>query len=899
MSLWDGFEWEDEIPVPCVIAEPRVARVLESPVPQGSAVFSSFRLELEPGVEVVASNIVYPGARKNDRVWVYPSPGGGLQLHDSNWMLSGPGVANNSEPLRLGDLDSFFVDHEAELHRMLREINAERGSPETVLSRAKIDALYGRLSISPDPALCQRALAISRELTYGDVVLVRDSQDRGGMSHYSWQANPQPSSGLAIVTNPSDRPVTLGPLEGQPTLTMHDGRTHPRPGLYLWAASEASRLLGALDAHIVSVTVDTVELELLGVIHRVPRHGVTWSATARLTDLFTIGQSVQVVVRCTSPCTGQRLRVLTTEGTPEGLPTENALLTPGSWRLTREEPGRVWVAVLVNGVEVHGFVRDRWLPVWDDSVGLRVLHSDDFSRCLLLGDEVGSGRPPLSDRWVIGDAVHGLVLESRADSVIVEVEGFRGRIPAEELPKKYRRDLTSVVGKEFDLTVSGIDERRGTLLLRCVTSNSPLVEGDPVSRPLGDYDSKSRRRKKQLSEAKTKRSEAKIKLLQEIEPGQVRKGRVKNIADFGAFIDLGGIDGLLHITDMSWSRIGHPTEMVKIDDEIEVMVLHIDREKEKIALGLKQKLPSPWDDIDKRYPVGSRIKGEVVNVMSYGAFVKLEDGIEGLVHISEMSWTKRVSHPSELVKSGDPVEVVVLGINNDKQEISLGMKQTQPNPWDNVAAKYPVGKVVTGTVRNLTNYGAFIELEEGVDGLLHVSDMSWTRKISHASEMLKKGDSITCQVISVDEQRKRIALGLKQMDQDPWSGPIPDRYAPGTICKGKVTKITNFGVFVELEEQLEGLLHVSELSDQKVANPEDVVKVGDTIDVKVLRVDSADRKIGLSRKLDAPIEEIKAAQGGGNAGGGNDASRQPRELKGGMTGGAGPLFSMNSDPDQE
>ncbi len=287
--------------------------------------------------------------------------------------------------------------------------------------------------------------------------------------------------------------------------------------------------------------------------------------------------------------------------------------------------------------------------------------------------------------------------------------------------------------------------------------------------------------------------------------------------------------------------------------------------------------------------------------MSYGAFVKLEDGIEGLVHISEMSWTKRVSHPSELVKSGDPVEVVVLGINNDKQEISLGMKQTQPNPWDNVAAKYPVGKVVTGTVRNLTNYGAFIELEEGVDGLLHVSDMSWTRKISHASEMLKKGDSITCQVISVDEQRKRIALGLKQMDQDPWSGPIPDRYAPGTICKGKVTKITNFGVFVELEEQLEGLLHVSELSDQKVANPEDVVKVGDTIDVKVLRVDSADRKIACPASWTPRSKRSRPLRAAENSGGGNEASRQPRELKGGMTGGAGPLFSMNNDaePDQE
>lgn len=474
------------------------------------------------------------------------------------------------------------------------------------------------------------------------------------------------------------------------------------------------------------------------------------------------------------------------------------------------------------------------------------------------------------------DRVSGTVVRKIKGGLLVNIprssdagpgaQGVNLFLPASQVDIRRPSDIGDYMGRQVDCVILKIDDVRKNV----VVSRRKLIEDV--------------------------RTEMKKKLLSELEVKQIRKGVVKNIADFGAFVDLGGIDGLLHITDMSWSRIGHPTEMVKIDDEIEVMVLHIDREKEKIALGLKQKLPSPWDDIDKRYPVGSRIKGEVVNVMSYGAFVKLEDGIEGLVHISEMSWTKRVSHPSELVKSGDPVEVVVLGINNDKQEISLGMKQTQPNPWDNVAAKYPVGKVVTGTVRNLTNYGAFIELEEGVDGLLHVSDMSWTRKISHASEMLKKGDSITCQVISVDEQRKRIALGLKQMDQDPWSGPIPDRYAPGTICKGKVTKITNFGVFVELEEQLEGLLHVSELSDQKVANPEDVVKVGDTIDVKVLRVDSADRKIGLSRKLDAPIEEIKAAQGGGG-GGGNEASRQPRELKGGMTGGAGPLFSMNNDAD--
>jgi len=497
---------------------------------------------------------------------------------------------------------------------------------------------------------------------------------------------------------------------------------------------------------------------------------------------------------------------------------------------------------------------------------------DDFGLVLLSKRKADRARDWV---WFVAnykenDRVEGTVVRKIKGGLLVNIargpagpgaQGVNLFLPASQVDIRRPSDIGDYMGRSVECVILKIDETRKNV----VVSRRKLIEDV--------------------------RTDMKKKLLAELEVKQIRKGTVKNIADFGAFVDLGGIDGLLHITDMSWSRIGHPTEMVKIDDEIEVMVLHIDREKEKIALGLKQKLPSPWDEIDKRYPVGSRIRGEVVNVMSYGAFVKLEDGIEGLVHISEMSWTKRVSHPSELVKSGDQVEVVVLGINTEKQEISLGMKQTQPNPWDNVTAKYPIGQVVTGTVRNLTNYGAFIELEEGVDGLLHVSDMSWTRKISHASEMLKKGDSITCQVISVDEQRKRIALGLKQMDQDPWSGPIPERYAPGTIVNGKVTKITNFGVFVELEEQLEGLLHVSELSDQKVANPEEVVKVGDTIEVKVLRVDTADRKIGLSRKLDAPIEEIKPAAGGAGA----TAPSAPRELKGGMGDTAGPLFSMNQE----
>src|SRR5690606_15390712 len=267
---------------------------------------------------------------------------------------------------------------------------------------------------------------------------------------------------------------------------------------------------------------------------------------------------------------------------------------------------------------------------------------------------------------------------------------------------------------------------------------------------------------------------------------------------------------------------------------VEVMILHIDYEKEKIALGLKQKQASPWENVATKYGVGSKVKGTVVNVMSYGAFVKLEDGIEGLVHISEMSWTKRINHPSELVQIDDQVEVVVLGINEEKQEISLGMKQTQDNPWDQVIEKYPVGAMVKGKVRNLTNYGAFIEIEEGIDGLLHVSDMSWTRKIGHPSEVVEKGQEVECKVLSVDQERRRIALGLKQLDDDPWATDIPNRYQPGQLVKGTDTKITNFGVFVGLEEGLEGLLHISELADQKVENPSDLVSVGDEIEVKVL-----------------------------------------------------------------
>jgi len=428
----------------------------------------------------------------------------------------------------------------------------------------------------------------------------------------------------------------------------------------------------------------------------------------------------------------------------------------------------------------------------------------------------------------VDDVVTGTVTRKIKGGLLVDI-GVNVFLPASQVDIRRPADISDYIGRTIQCVVLKIDEARRNI----VVSRRALIESE--------------------------RAEKKAQLLTELEVGQLRRGIVKNIAEFGAFVDLGGIDGLLHITDMSWGRINHPSEIVSIDQEIEVQILDINYEKEKIALGLKQKAPSPWENIEDRYPVNSRVKGTVVNVMSYGAFVKLEEGIEGLVHISEMSWTRRISHPSDLVQIDDEIEVVVLGINKDKQEISLGMKQTRENPWENVADRYPVGTVIRGTVRNLTNYGAFIEIEEGIDGLLHVSDMSWTRKITHPNEVVQRGQDIECCVLSVDQQRRRIALGLKQLAEDPWVTDIPMRYQPGQLVSGPVTKITHFGVFVGLEDGLEGLLHISELADHKVENPDQLVAVGDTIEVKILRVEPESRKIGLSRKRVAWAEEDEAA----------------------------------------
>jgi small subunit ribosomal protein S1 len=457
-----------------------------------------------------------------------------------------------------------------------------------------------------------------------------------------------------------------------------------------------------------------------------------------------------------------------------------------------------------------------------------------------------------------GQVVTGTVTRQIKGGLLVDI-GVNVFLPASQVDIRRPGDIGDYIGRVVQCEVLKIDEARRNI----VVSRRSLIE--------------------------KQREEDREHLLAELELGQLRKGVVKNIADFGAFVDLGGIDGLLHITDMSWERIGHPSEMVSIDQEIEVMILHIDRDKQKIALGLKQKHSNPWDNVQEKYPVGSKVRGSVVNVMSYGAFVKLEPGIEGLVHISEMSWTKRINHPAELVQIGDEIEVAILAVDREGQQLSLGMKQTQQNPWTTVSDRYPIDHVITGRVRNLTNYGAFIELEEGIDGLLHVSDMSWTRKISHPSEMLEKGQEVRCRVLSVDQDRRRIALGLKQLDQDPWAHDIPTRYQPGQVVRGTVTKITNFGVFVGLEDGLEGLLHISELADHKVENPEEIVKVNEEIEVKILRVDTEDRKIGLSRKRVEWAEEDEVTP--------PSPREKPHrhELKGGL-GDAGPLIKPVESP---
>jgi small subunit ribosomal protein S1 len=457
---------------------------------------------------------------------------------------------------------------------------------------------------------------------------------------------------------------------------------------------------------------------------------------------------------------------------------------------------------IVQGKEIEVLLEDT-----DSESGLVVLNKRKA--------DIIKGWETILETKTEGDVVTGKVIRRIKGGLLVDI-GVPVFLPASQVDIRKPGDISRFIGKEVDCKILKIDVEGRNIVI----SRRKLIEEE--------------------------RHSSKEKILSEIEVGQLRKGIVKNIADFGVFVDLGGLDGLLHISDLSWGRISHPSEVVELDQEIECIVVGVDKEHEKISLGLKQKTSSPWEDVENRYPVGAKVKGTVVNVMNYGVFVRLEDGIEGLVHISEMSWTRRLSHPGEMVNLGDEIEVIVLNVDKERQEISLGLKQTQTNPWAIASQKYPVGAIVTAQVRSMTNFGAFVEIEPGIDGMIHISDLSWTRKHSHPAEALQKGQDIKCIVLEVNEEKRRISLGIKQMTEDPWIRAIPEKYIPGHIIKGKVAKITNFGAFVELEPDLEGLLHISELADHKVDKPQDVVKVGDEIEVKILKVDTDARKIGLS-----------------------------------------------------
>lgn len=428
-----------------------------------------------------------------------------------------------------------------------------------------------------------------------------------------------------------------------------------------------------------------------------------------------------------------------------------------------------------------------------------------------------------------GDVVSGRVIRRIKGGLLVDI-GVPVFLPASQVDIRRPGDISRFIGDDIDSVILKIDVENRNI----VVSRRKLIEKE--------------------------RRAAKEKIMAEIEVGQLRKGVVKNISDFGVFVDLGGVDGLLHISDLSWGRISHPSEVVQLDQEIECMVIGVDKENEKISLGLKQKTPSPWETVEHRYPVGVRVHGTVVNIMNYGVFVRLEEGVEGLVHISEMSWTRRLSHPSEMVDLGDEIEVVVLNVNKERREISLGIKQTEINPWTIAAQKYPAGTIITARVRSLTNFGVFVEIEPGIDGMIHISDLSWTKKFNHPSEMVERGEEIKCVVLEVNEEKRRVSLGMKQLTEDPWIRAIPEKYIPGQIIKGKITKLTNFGAFVELEPNLEGLLHISELADHKIDKPQDVVKVGEEVEVKILRIDADSRKIGLSLRRARWAAEEQAAE---------------------------------------
>ncbi len=422
-----------------------------------------------------------------------------------------------------------------------------------------------------------------------------------------------------------------------------------------------------------------------------------------------------------------------------------------------------------------------------------------------------------------GGLVKGKVKAVVKGGLMVNV-GVEAFLPGSQIDIIPPKDLTEYVGNIYDFKIVKLNDERKNVVL----SRREVIEAE--------------------------RSLERQKFLEEVTVGDTVEGMVKNLTDFGAFVDLKGMDGLLHITDMSWGRINHPSEMLTIAQMVTVQILEVDKDKERVSLGLKQLTPNPWEDIEAKFPVGGHVKGRITKLVPYGAFVEVAEGVEGLIHVSELSWTKRITRPSDVLEMGQELEAVVLGINTEEQKISLGVRQLEPNPWDEVETRYPIGSTIKGDVRNLTPYGAFIELEDGIDGMVHVSDLSWTRKINHPSETLKKGDALEAVVLEIDKENQRISLGVKQLETDPWE-EIGAKFNVGDLVKGTVAKIATFGAFVQLEGDVDGLVHISQLSEEHVTKVKDVINIGDEVEARVIKVDKAERRIGLSIKAASYSED--------------------------------------------
>lgn len=473
--------------------------------------------------------------------------------------------------------------------------------------------------------------------------------------------------------------------------------------------------------------------------------------------------------------------------------------------IPREEFSHESLALLQPGAEIEVYLEE-----WEDSEGNVVLSKEKADKIKIWES--------IERAYVNHDVIEGKVVARIKGGLTVDLGGVKGFLPGSQVDLRPVRNFDSLIGQTYRMKILKMNQRRGNIVL----SRRVLLEED-----------RDRKKRETLS------------LLQ---VGQVVEGAIKNITEYGAFVDLGGIDGLLHITDMSWGRVSHPSEIFKVGERISVVVLKYDRENEKVSLGFKQTAADPWSMVDQKYQVGQRVSGKVVSITDYGAFVELEQGVEGLVHVSEMSWTHKVRHPSKIVSVGSRVEAQVLNVDKENKRISLGMKQLEQNPWDQMVEKYPVGSRIEGKVRNLTEFGAFIGLDEGIDGLVHISDISWVKHIKHPSEVLKKGQMVDAVVLNVDREKERISLGIKQLTPDPWDQEIPQKYRVGDDIQGKVVKVADFGIFVELEDGVEGLIYSSEISKDPSARPDEFSNVGNDVMARIIKVDKAERKIGLSMK---------------------------------------------------